>query len=161
MPEMPSRRELGRCVLCGDALLCRGMRLPASSLNSRMSCDALLVVDGGDHVGVADVVDPGNVLVADAFDAVIAEAAAQKRRALQCFGGDDADVRVLRAEEIAGGDRAGAAGGADVSATRRSPGCLMRLKISSIDSAGHVVVPDGVAELFELVEDHAVFAVAS
>ena len=51
---------------------------------------AVLVVDGGHGVGVADVVDPGHVLVADALDAVVAEAVHEQRRALQRLGGDDA-----------------------------------------------------------------------
>lgn len=41
-----------------------------------------IIVDGGDHVGVADVVGPGDVLVADAFDAVVAEP--QWRRVGHC-----------------------------------------------------------------------------
>ena len=56
---------------------------------------ALFVVDGGDDVGVADVVDPGDVLIADAFDAVIAEAAGQQGGALQGFGGGDAELGCL------------------------------------------------------------------
>ena len=116
---------------------------------------ALFVVDGDDHVGVADVVDPGDVLVADAFDAVLAEAAGQERGALQGFGGDDADVGVLGAQEIAGGDGAGAAGGGDV-AGEAVAGLFDAVEDFVDDAAGDVVVPDGVAELFELVEDDAI-----
>ena len=113
----------------------------------------LLVVDGADGVGVADVVDPRDVLVADAFDAVGAEAALVEGGALGGFAGDDADVGVLGAEEVAGGDGAGAAGGADVGA-EAAVGLLEELVVDPLDGgAGHVVVPDGVAELLELVED--------
>ena len=55
---------------------------------------ALLVVDRGHHVGVAHVVDPRHVLVADAFDAMAAEAELVERGALQRFGRDDANLRV-------------------------------------------------------------------
>ena len=54
---------------------------------------AVLVVDGGHGVGVADVVDPGHVLVADALDAVVAEAVHEQGRALQGLGGDDLQRR--------------------------------------------------------------------
>ena len=48
--------------------------LPAGVLVEQAhDLDARFIIDGGDHVGVADVVDPGDVLVADAFDAVVAE----------------------------------------------------------------------------------------
>ena len=91
--------------------------------------EALFVVDGDDHVGVAHVVNPGDVLVADAFDAMAAEAAAEQRGAFERFDGGDADVRMLRAEEVAGGDGAGRAGGGDeageaVAWGRRSGGRL-------------------------------------
>ena len=114
----------------------------------------LLVVDGADGVGVADVVDPRDVLVADAFDAVGAEAALVEGRALRGFAGHDADVRVQRAQEVARRDGAGAAGRGDV-AGEAGLGLLEVLVVDALDgAAGHVVVPDAVAEFLELVEDH-------
>ena len=66
------------------------MRLPGRLIEQAEQCHALLIVDRRDHVGVADVVNPGHVLVADAFDAMTAEAELVERRALQRFGRDDA-----------------------------------------------------------------------
>ena len=43
----------------------------------------ILIVDGNGHVGILHVVDPGDVLVADALDAVAAEAVIQNGGALQ------------------------------------------------------------------------------
>ena len=44
---------------------------------------AVLIVDVDDHVGVLHIVDPGNVLVANALDPVAAEAVLQNGGALQ------------------------------------------------------------------------------
>ena len=49
-----------------------------------------LVADAGHHVGVHDVVDIGNVLVADALDIVLAEAVIEQRRAFDRLDRDDA-----------------------------------------------------------------------
>jgi hypothetical protein len=55
-------------------------------------------------------VDQRDVLVADALDVVLAEAVLEHRRALERLDGDDLGA-VLLLEVVAGGDRAGRAGG--------------------------------------------------
>jgi len=56
-------------------------------------------------------VDPRDVLVADALDAVAAEAVAQKRRALQGFARGELEGGETLLELIAGAEGAGGAGG--------------------------------------------------
>ncbi len=68
--------------------------------------DRRFVVNGHHHVGVLDVVNPRHVLVADAFDAVRAEAVVQQRRALQRFAGAEFAVREDFLQVVAGPDRA-------------------------------------------------------
>ena len=109
--EVPSRLDRGdqvadaeRCPAGAELSMSRRRTRPAStrvawpagSLNSRSNAQALLVVNRGDHVGVAHVVNPGHVLVADALDAVPAEAVHAERRALQRLGGDDLQRRDAR-----------------------------------------------------------------
>ena len=93
------------------------------------------------------------MLVADALDTVRAEPELVEGRALERLGGDDLDAGVLRAEEVARGDRAGGAGRAD----ERGQPAVRRGVVLPVDlldhAAGHLVVPDRVAELLELVED--------
>ena len=48
-----------------------------------------LVVDGQHHIGVFHVVDPGDVLVADALDAMPAKAVQDKGGTLECLAGSD------------------------------------------------------------------------
>ena len=48
--------------------------------------DWQLVIDTDGCVGVAQVVNPGNMLVADALDAVVTKTILQNGRALKCFG---------------------------------------------------------------------------
>jgi len=67
IPEMPQQGQVG-CQRLGHPRLHRYSR-PASSLNRRSRLMGG-VVDGHHQVGVAHVVDPGDVLVADALDAV-------------------------------------------------------------------------------------------
>ena len=68
------------------------MRLAGRLVEQPEQRHALLIIDRRDHVGVAHVVNPRHVLVADAFDAMAAEAELIERRALQRFGGDDANL---------------------------------------------------------------------
>ena len=122
MPEMPTQRQL-LDQLVRHAVI--EQRLPGRLVEQAEQRQALLIVDRGDHVGVADVVNPRHVLVADAFDAMAAEAELIERRALQRFGGDDAKLRMHGAQIVAGRDRAGAAGGGNVAgqaASRRQAG---------------------------------------
>ena len=72
---------------------------------------AVLVVDVNDHVGVLDVMDPRDMLVADALDAVTAEAVVQDRGALQGFADAELEVRVLLLEVVARAHRACRTGG--------------------------------------------------
>ncbi len=113
---------------------------------------ALLVVDGRDHVGVAHVVHPGHVLVADPLDAVRAEAVREQRRALQRLGRHDLHVREPGAQVVAGRDGAGRARGRDVGG---QPAVRLADLAEDLldDRAGHGVVPGRVPELLELVED--------
>ncbi len=97
------------------------MRLAGRLVEQPEQRQALFIVDRRDHVGVADVVNPRHVLVADAFDAMAAEAELVERRALQRLGGDDAKLRMHRPQEIAGGDRAGAARGGNVAGQVAGP----------------------------------------
>ena len=91
MPEMPSRASFSM-LACVHAQ--RGQVVLAGRLvEQAQDAHAVLVVDGGHRVGVAHVVDPGHVLVADALDAVVAEAVHEQGRALQRLGGDDLQAR--------------------------------------------------------------------
>ena len=90
----------------------------------------LLVIHGRDQVGVAHIVNPRNMLVADAFDAVLAESELQQGGTLQGLGRHHPDAGMLRAQVVAGGNRSGGTGGADIgrqaapvgySGSRRSP----------------------------------------
>ncbi len=93
------------------------------------------------------------MLVADPLDPVVAEAVPEEGGALEGLRGDGLHARELRLQVVARGDRPGAAGGAD-------PGREARLRpahrgVGLLDGGtGHVVVPDRVPELLELVEDH-------
>ena len=113
---------------------------------------AVFVIDGRHGVGVADVVNPGHVLVADALDAVVTEAVHEQGGALDGLGGHDLGARVQALEVVPGGDGAGAARGADVA----SKAGLVRAQTGEhiLDGrARDVVVPHGVTVLLELVED--------
>ena len=71
----------------------------------------ILVVDGDGHVSVLHVVDPGDVLVADALDAVAAEAVIQDRRALERFAHAELHAGITFLEEVARAHRTGGTGG--------------------------------------------------
>ena len=71
----------------------------------------IFVVDVDDHVGVLDIVDPGDVLVADAFDAVAAEAVIKDGRALERFADGQLHAGIALLQKVARGHRAGGAGG--------------------------------------------------
>jgi len=114
---------------------------------------AVLVVDVDDHVGVSHIVDPGDVLVADAFDAVAAEAVLKDGRALERFADGELQARIAFLEQIARGHRAGGAGG-EAGASQNLAGLLDGFEQLCQSVAGDIVVPQGVAHLGELVEDH-------
>ena len=79
-----------------------GVEQPQQSL-------AVLVVDSDRHVGVLDVVDPRDVLVADALDAVTAEAVVEDGGTLERFADAELQVRILLLEVVARAHRAGGA----------------------------------------------------
>ena len=114
---------------------------------------AVLIVDVDDHVGVLHVVDPGDVLVADALDPVAAEAVFQNGGALEGLAHRQLQVGVLLLQQVAGGHGAGGAGG-EGGAGEPVTGALDGLEHVRQGVAGDVVVPQGVAHLLELVEDH-------
>src|SRR5450756_2101652 len=117
----------------------------------------ILVADGGHGVGVADVVDPGDMLVADTLDTVCAKPVCVEGRALQGLDGRDMAVRVDLLEVLASTDGPRRASGGDISRHARS-WTLDAVEDLLKCRAGHVVVPQCVAELLELVEHNDVVA---
>ena len=113
----------------------------------------VFVVNVDDHVGVLDIVDPGDVLVADAFDAVATEAVIQNGRALERFADGELHAGITFFQKVACGHRAGGAGG-EAGASESLAGLLGVFKEVRQRVAGDIVVPQGVAHLGELVEDH-------
>ena len=113
----------------------------------------ILVVDGDGHVGVLHVVDPGDVLVADALDAVAAEAVVQDGGALQGLAHGQLQVGIALLQQVTGGHGASGTGG-EAGAGEVLAGLLHGLEQLGQGVAGDVVVPQGVAHLGELVEDH-------
>ena len=69
----------------------------------------VLVVDVDDHVGVLHIVDPGDVFVADALDAVVAEAVFQNGGALKGLAHRQLQAGVDLLEVVAAADGARAA----------------------------------------------------
>ena len=117
----------------------------------------LFIINGGYEVCIADVMNPWNVFVADTFNAMLTESELQQGRTLQRFGGDDAQPRVLCAQIIASSNSAGGASGANVG--RQATSLCVVLAVNLFDYlAGHLVVPDGIAEFLELVEDDDIVA---
>ena len=169
-PELEVLRELDRADHVADARdaepvqLRRGARsaTPASR-RGRLAAGLLveeadeahrqLVVDADRGVGVAEVVDPGDVLVADALDAVVAEAVLEDGRALEGFGHGDAWRR--------GRCRAGRSPSRGcprepeerTAPATRSPGPRDGAEGLLHRGAGDGVVPEVVRQLVELVED--------
>ena len=112
------------------------------------------VVDGRHQVGVANVVDPWDVLVADPFDAMSSEAGQEERGALEGLGGGDAGAGKALLEES---PRQPACPRIRWRPPRRRNGPGGRRSVRKPDStAGPVtpIVPEVVPELIELVEDH-------
>ena len=114
---------------------------------------AVLVIDGDGHIGVLHVVNPGDVLVADALDAVAAEAVVEDGGALQRLAHAQLQVGIALLQQVAGGHGAGRAGG-KAGAGQPLSRLLHRLEQVGQGPARHVVVPQGVAHLLKLVEDH-------
>ena len=112
----------------------------------------MFVVDGGDHVGVSRVVNPGDVFVADAFDAVAAEAVEEQGGALEGFTDDEFGAGVLFFEEVGAAHGAGGTGGEDDTGVFLA-GFHFFFQDFQHGVSGDFVVPEVVAEFVELVED--------
>ena len=117
---------------------------------------ALFIVDCGYCIGVPYVVNPRHMLVADAFDTMAAEAELIERRALQRLGGDNLRMGMAYSQAVAGANRTCAASGRNVS--RQAVARFQVGKDLFDHPAGHVIVPSGIAEFLELIEDHALGA---
>src|ERR1035438_6803936 len=113
---------------------------------------AVLVVDRGDSIGVAHVVDPGDMLVPDSLDSVLAEAVLEQGGALEGLACDDPQVGELLLQEIACGDRSRRA-------RRRNVGGGPERSVAQAGEhfragrPGDAVVEDRVPEFLELIED--------
>ena len=127
--------------------------LPRRFVEQAQGAHAVLVVNRDNRIGVADVVDPRDMLVADALDAMPAEPVEQQGRTLRGLARHDLHVRRNGAQVIARIDGAGGTGGR---AEAGEPAVLaLELEEQLLDgAAGDVVMPAGVAELRELVENH-------
>ncbi len=114
-----------------------------------------VVVDGHHQVGVADIVDPRHVLVADALDAVRPESVLEQGRALQGFAGGDLAAREDLLHVIAAGDRPRrTGGGGDAAELVAGAGEALEGLLHGV--TGDLVVPQVIGEFLELVEDHQV-----
>ena len=102
----------------------------------------VFVVNVDDHVGVLDIVDPGDVLVADAFDAVAAEAVIQNGRALERFADGELHAGITFFQKVACGHHAGGAGG-EAGASESLAGLLGVFKEVRQRVTGDIVVPQG------------------
>ena len=97
------------------------------------------------------------MLVANAFDAVSAEAVVEQRRALECFADCQLAGGIDFLEVVARGHGARAAA-REGRARETVAFALDGLKRIRDGFTGHLIVPDAVAHLFKLVEDHDVLA---
>ena len=113
----------------------------------------VLIVDGDSHIGILHVVDPGDVLIADTLDAVTAEAVVKDGGALQCFTNTQLHGGIQILQTIACAHGAGRAGG-EAGTSQTLTGLLHSLVQVCQSVTGDIVVPQGVAHLLKLVEDH-------
>ena len=112
-----------------------------------------LVGEAKDEVGVHDVVDEGDVFVADALDVVIAESVVEECRAFEGLDRDGFGAVVVL-EVVARADGAGGTGGGDEGAEFGVlVGFLEVVEDGAEGRAGAEVVRQVVVELGELVED--------
>ena len=93
------------------------------------------------------------MLVADTFDAMAAEAVLEDGRALEGFTNAELQARIELLQAVAGGHGAGGTGG-EAGACKAVARALDSLIEVGQRVAGDIVVPQRVAHLFELVEDH-------
>ena len=116
---------------------------------------AVFIVDGNNHIRVLDIVDPRYVLVADAFDSVPAETVVQQGRTLERFADGELAARILLFQIIACAHGASRTGG-ERSAEEMTVLTLDLLNDFADGMTGYLIMPEGVAHFFKLVEDHNV-----
>ena len=93
------------------------------------------------------------MLVADALNAVAAEAVVENGRALKRLANAELHAGIAFLQKVARRHRTGGAGG-EARAGKLLPGLLDRLKEVCKGVARDIVVPQRVSHLFKLVEDH-------
>ncbi len=119
--------------------------------------DHSIIVNRHNQVCILCIVDPWDVLVADAFDAVRAESVFEQGRALQGFACGNLAIGENLFHVIAAGNRpcrTGGGGHAAITVVRSHD--LFQDLFHRV--AGHFKVPQVIAELLELVEDHQVLS---
>ncbi len=155
MPEMPSSGSLLHDVWL-HALIDE-VRLAGRVVEEAADRHRRLVVEADGDIGVLDVVDPRDVLVADALDAMLAEPVVEDGRALHRLGGGDDARRIQLLEVVTRADGACRPGG-EGNAAEHVVGPHHRLDRLDHRRAGDRIVPEVVPELVELVEDDEVLA---
>ena len=133
-----------------------GQDLPAALLGQELQALlALYVVDAGDGVHLEDVVDPRDVLVADALDVVAAVAVPVEGRALYGFDADRPGVVELVFDALTRSYRAGRTHRRREARDAAVADALRRQLRRDLDArvARAVVVEAVVPELLELVHD--------
>ena len=111
-----------------------------------------LVVHINDQVRVLHVVNPGDVLVSNAFDAMLAEAVFHEGGHLERLPGHDFHLGEQGLEVIAAGNGAGRTGG-QAQPAEDIPGAHMTVQHLLHGPPGNREVPQVVPEIVELVED--------
>ena len=153
MPESPDVRQ-GLEHVVGDTAAIG--KIAAADLGIEQHPDAVggLVADAGDEVGIHDVMDVGDVLVADALDIVLAEPVVEQGRTFQRLDGNDLGAELLL-EIVARGQGAARSGcrneGGQVGARRLA---VQRVERFGQGRAGAQPVDQIVPEFAELIEDH-------
>ncbi len=119
-----------------------------------------IVIDGGDKIGIPDIMDPGHVFVANTFNAMRTKTIFQQGRALLGFTRDNFDMREFLFQIIACSQRSGRACGGGKS-SQSIPGSqnLVSHIFQSVSSED--VVPDVIAKFIELIEDHQVLTTSA
>ncbi len=155
MPEKPSRSKLADRFF-RDALA-RQVPPPGRLVEQAHDVDHRIIINRDDQIGILDIVDPGHVLVANTFDAVRAKAIVQQGGALQRFTGNNLAARENLLEVITAGNGPGRTGGQRHAAVGIiGPKHLLQHFFHGMP--GDFIMPQVVAKLFKLVEDHQILA---
>src|SRR5262245_54301247 len=138
-----------------DAVAPRERLLPSLAGEQLQALFALDVVQTHDRIHVQHVVNPGHVLVADALNVVSAVAVVIKRRALDRFEADNAQIGPDLLQTVAGSDRSRAAHRRTERRNRAiADAPLFQLGGEFDDGiASDVIVKPVVSHHFELVQD--------